>query len=364
MNTTDSVEQTSSKRQENGDAPTGPDRPLKKARFAWQVKGKHHLRNHVSEPSSSLTGDIQAAGPSSSPDVTSGHVIENAEQNMDILGDYSLKQDFYTLNSVIADTETPLLEAIPSIPTDNLPYPSYVSSTKKFYISEEYENDLGSIPMSMLYKYSCRENQCISRWQAKQMANGFVDNTINRILEAWASPPLNEPRVRALEAADYFNNLPGYNSVENEGILMAISAHGLQSASSSSDSSSDSDETEISENGYNKNMLMLNRNNSHPLSIPSDDNYQSPPQSPPSSKSFVRRLSEDKTAWPYPKEENSEDNELAELTLYNSSEQYCDGKNQSSPIREYNDSFTHFDFMDTAVSFAILNKGLTTFGND
>lgn len=39
----------SSSGQENGDPKPKQDRPLKKARFAWQVKGKHHLKTDSSE---------------------------------------------------------------------------------------------------------------------------------------------------------------------------------------------------------------------------------------------------------------------------------------------------------------------------
>lgn len=65
------------------------------------------------------------------------------------------------------------------------------------------------------------------------MARGFVDNRINHVLESWLHPPPQGPAgFLALEVADFFNNLPVANSIENEGILMAISAHGLQNTTS------------------------------------------------------------------------------------------------------------------------------------
>ncbi|XP_053611272.1 uncharacterized protein LOC128675722 [Plodia interpunctella] len=362
MNKSESMEQSSSKRQENGDALSGSERPLKKARFAWQVKGKYHLKNDnndATQPSTSITREQEAAGPSTEAEVASVDLVGNAEQNLEILGDYLLKQDFNTLDSVIADSEKSLLNPSTSISSESLQYPRYVTSyensspTSRSFSSA---NELDLISMSMVQSYS--EDQCIARWQAKQMAKGFVDNTINRVLDSWSRPPPVQSMERstflALDIAEFINNLPGDNSVENEGILMAISAHGLQNTSSSN-----SNDSMLPDNNVD--------DNSNIAPAPEEDTFLSRPCSPtpPAIEPFVRRENEDKTAWPFPKEVDGDvDNELAQFAIYDSS---FNENEHSSPVDEYSvDNFSgnHYDFMDTAVSFAILNKGLTTFGND
>lgn len=182
MNKSESMEQSSSKRQENGDALSGSERPLKKARFAWQVKGKYHLKNDnndATQPSTSITREQEAAGPSTEAEVASVDLVGNAEQNLEILGDYLLKQDFNTLDSVIADSEKSLLNPSTSISSESLQYPRYVTSyensspTSRSFSSA---NELDLISMSMVQSYS--EDQCIARWQAKQVKIYLISQII------------------------------------------------------------------------------------------------------------------------------------------------------------------------------------------
>lgn len=77
------------------------------------------------------------------------------------------------------------------------------------------------------------EEYFLLRWQARQLAKGFVDNTINRVLEQWRSS------VGASGLS--VENCDGDELVEDEGILMAIQSHGLRQESDQQSSYSDND---------------------------------------------------------------------------------------------------------------------------
>ncbi|KAL0870605.1 hypothetical protein ABMA27_005565 [Loxostege sticticalis] len=380
MNIPDSIGESSSKRQENGDASTGSERPLKKARFAWQVKGKYHLKNELNEPnkaSAVLTNETERAGPSSETISNSNTLVGNTEQNLEILGDYLLKQDFNTLDSVITDPDKSLLTPRASVTSETLQYPRYVSSCD----SDKYKNAMRAtaeekdhvlVPMSMVVSNNYCEDQCIARWQARQMAKGFVDNTINRVLDSWIHPPLppdmDNSRFLALDVAEFINNLPGDNSIENEGILMAISAHGLQNTSGSNSNSN----TNV---GRGQNFF----------AEPKGDEFLSPPSTPEErdrdnildNNQFLPEkdstLSND-LSWLYQdgKKKNHSNDSIEQFTFSpESSNSYLNFNDDNRLHENYmasdcddNTPENHFDFMDAAVSFAIQNKGLTTFGTD
>lgn len=177
MNIPDTAGEPSCKRQENGDASTGSDRPLKKARFAWQVKGKgkYHLKNDTSDSKSSFTApdELENPGPSQSESNTH-NLVGNTEQNLEILGDYLLKQDFNTLDSVITDPDKSLLKPSTSTSTENPEYPRYVSSlehkvSKGTNTAEAFcqTMETSCFPTD---SYVYTEEQCIARWQARQVS--------------------------------------------------------------------------------------------------------------------------------------------------------------------------------------------------
>ncbi|XP_047532302.1 probable myosin light chain kinase DDB_G0279831 [Vanessa atalanta] len=378
MNLPGNAGESSCKRQENGDATTEPDRPLKKARFAWEVKGKYHLRNEISDEKSSTLNETDRAG-SSSEHECEAKLVGNTEQNLEILGDYLLKQDFNSLDS-ITDTNTSLLPSS-SIPTEKLSYPRYIStfesSSRDFSESSSSTGERMSIPKSMVYSNKDIEDQCIARWQARQMAKCFVDNTINRVLDNWMIAPLpadmDNNRVLALDAAEFINNLPGDNSIENEAILMAISAHGLQNNSSSSSSN----ENELSQNS-SKDLFL-----SPPASpLLSDDDTNSEPKLNNDKQINLEETSTSgiDMSWNFTKDVKQNANSNLPLSFYpetssSSYPYYNDSDNLNSSNNDFdgdenvnsndNDIMTnHYDFLDAAVSFAIQYKGLTSYGTD
>lgn len=211
------------------------------------------------------------------------------------------------------------------------------------------------------------------------MAKGFVDNTINRVLDSWfvtAFPAQRDDQSLALDVAELINNFPSGNSIENEGILMAISAHGLQNTSRSSSNSDNQNEAVPDSNS------LLNENCSSIQSTHKND-YDSPIQSDEEANENLenRRKENDdfgdfQMSWSYDDEKDTSNNQqFAYFPDASSSSylQYSDNdQNQNSNVDldkdqniSGNENFTdHFDFMDAAVSFAIQNKGLTSFGTD
>lgn len=201
------------------------------------------------------------------------------------------------------------------------------------------------------------------------MVKGFVDNTINRVLDLWIQTPLppedNRSRSVALDVADFINNLPGDNSIENEGILMAISAHGLQHPANSSNSN------EIDDNFQNIDAANDEAESFRPLTpLPSDDESQE--QANNNNQCDTDTSSNDlDMAWSYADDKKNESNDMSPFPLFpeasslsyqgvhdshQNSSGDCDGI--ENPVDN------HCDFLDEAILFAIQSKGLTTFGSD
>lgn len=148
-----------------------------------------------------------------------------------------------------------------------------------------------------------------------------IDNTINRMTDRrMQAPSTTGASLRALNMAQFLNHLPGDNTIENEGILMAISAHGLRNNTSVTpcdDYSDDSDEID------ERNIPIF----------PSI--YQDP-------------IETNEVPIPNPEPEVIEDND--------------DDGGFFDDIPESPEDDSHFQFMNAAVQFAISSKGLTASG--
>lgn len=169
MNNETPYGESSCKRQENGDVVAECDRPLKKARFAWQVKGRHRLKNDTPklESSASTTADSDKSTSSSDSEIDSNQV-GSAEQNLEILGDYLLKQDFNTLESVITDSEKSLLKPCSNLSIETVQCPRYVSSYEAAALGASRNVNTTVAAMSH-QTVNANEDLCIARWQAKQV---------------------------------------------------------------------------------------------------------------------------------------------------------------------------------------------------
>nr|XP_049702510.1 uncharacterized protein LOC126055830 [Helicoverpa armigera] len=389
MNLDESAGCSSSKGQENGDASNGSERPLKKARFAWQVKGKYHLKNETSgQPKTSTTESIDPPAVAGSSGSGSSNNI-GTEQNLERLGDYLMKQDFNTLDSVMAEPDNSHLN--PSA-TDNFQYPRYVSSRvealPRHILQTDYnyndDDEMESVPMSLVPSQCYTEDQCIARWQARQMAKGVVDNTINRVLDTWVHVPVppedNSTRTLALDVADFINNLPSDNSVENEGILMAISAHGLQNPDFDEFRESPTDEqfnnielclspfNSDDENPVNRNHTCHLGTSSADLDMPwsySDDqkdDYAMIPGAASLSYQFLAENLRNQNNMEIEDDNNDESFDYLNENQNNSDEASDDATDDATDAAAEGDN--HCDFLDAAVLYAIQSRGLTTFGSE
>lgn len=201
------------------------------------------------------------------------------------------------------------------------------------------------------------------------MAKGPIDNTINGILDYMKENPLDEgdATLEAFDVADVINNRPGVgeNSIENEGILMAISAHGLQNTSSSS-SSFNSISSSMS---LNFREIYLPGIQSPALSIRLSPIHSEDEPNEEIQGEFEYAL--DKVQWPYSDELKNEDKVTIETPTFHGTPslifQNLYDNLHNTEAASSNDMAienNHSDFLDAAVSFAIQSKGLTTFGTD
>lgn len=367
MNFDESPGGSSSKGQENGDDSNGSDRPLKKARFAWQVKGKYHLKNDANDAAVDATTstesestDEEMAGcsgytcltPDDLLDNTNTDISEAIDPYLDTLGEYIYDQELKNLQYVTGSADESL-RRISKI--EDFEY----KTTRNDSVIGSYEVD--SVPMSLVASETYTEDQCIARWQAKQMARGSIDNTINRVLDFCkenTSTPEDEAHHVAHDVAELINNLPEDDSIENEGILMAISAHGLQNAPSSSLARVGEFEEQCDSIGFDGIPANVE------ISVPnSRSDIESPERYPHDINLGLNNID---MQWSYSNAERSRGNENSpspsNVGLPFAFIENLRSGDVASGIM--NDPDNHCDVLDAAVLFAIQSKGLTTFGTD
>ncbi|XP_050506341.1 uncharacterized protein LOC126884452 [Diabrotica virgifera virgifera] len=182
----------------NEEGPSTGEKPFKKARFVWELKGKNHLKkalltSSINNNNNKETVDEENNVSTSQNIDTNSAGSENNEQNC--------KEQH---SSRSANCNSCCLQTILDSADDIVIHDK----------SDEYNFTTAS-PDSQIQDYYLR------KWQARQIARGFVDNTINKVLEAWINRPVDVPRF----IESYKNN----GEIENDAILMAIHSHGLQS---------------------------------------------------------------------------------------------------------------------------------------
>lgn len=136
------------------------------------------------------------------------------------------------------------------------------------------------------------------------------------MLDTWTSNPLLGDYGLERSVANFVNNM-GNNEVVNEGILMAISAHGLQNAPDSDDSTNN---------------------------IPVPNTMEVVPSASSSYNEGISSTSQTQNVTQYCLQE----------------EDYVTDNYNSSIDDELCDNILENDFLDAAVEFAIQNKGLTS----
>ncbi|XP_018322254.1 uncharacterized protein LOC108734971 [Agrilus planipennis] len=180
------------------------ERPFKKARHVWQIKGKYHLKDTMnSEPSER------------------GESSKNSGGNFERMGSGSNMAEEVNMNisSVKCDHKihTPcdiITKAEKLMDSDDSSEDEPVSQNIEKSISDE-------IPVTLVESNPKNQDYYLQKWQARQLAKGFIDNTINKVLESW--------KISPFDATDLIETCENDTLVEDRGILMAIQSHGLQS---------------------------------------------------------------------------------------------------------------------------------------
>lgn len=182
------------------------ERPLKKARYLWQVKGKYHLKDSNSKHLNNESMDTSENEPTTQKEVKNDKVNELITMNNNIAQarNKNICNERTCIDFLIASSDKIMEFPDPDSPPRNI----------ERSISDE-------IPVTLVKPRPKNEDFYLRKWQARQIAKGFVDNTINRVLENWMVAPF--------DAADFVENCDNGGQVEDEGILMAIQSHGLQS---------------------------------------------------------------------------------------------------------------------------------------
>lgn len=142
------------KGREDGDAATGSERPLKKARFAWQVKGKYHLKNDTDETNKNIKS------PSAE---SSSSKLSSSSQGSSSTSRYDVENYLDSVRNPDCSSTTP----INSFSNEEWQYPRYISScerTSNSLLGSNSCNKMKTVSMTST------EDQCIAQWQAKQVS--------------------------------------------------------------------------------------------------------------------------------------------------------------------------------------------------
>ncbi|XP_071449962.1 uncharacterized protein [Hetaerina americana] len=215
------------------------ERPLKKARYIWQIKGKYHLREKERKiylPSETRSESIAVPVEFKNLSAVCCGNEENyiGERTMESLPDETSPVDKCSTKcpSPLQDIEEVIKEDATTFEVPNKDESAEVKrTTPPLHLIIEREPSHASPKtssccfQSFLHSVN-RSSLHVRKWQTKQLAQGIVDNTINKVLEEMGFVPLPE------DADDVFNEPTNCNdshqNFENEAVLMAIQSHGLQ----------------------------------------------------------------------------------------------------------------------------------------
>lgn len=215
---------------------TMASRPLKKAKYAWQVKGRG--KNGLS--SSCTFGETPMCTDASASDVHSSETAEEmnveephvdelrvapskwSSESASVSGLVSIPDVSSSVSPSLARTECADGSACSSLCSPNLVGVSRLSSFNSECMT------VGVSPHSNVGAGS-PINYALRRWQSKQLAQGIIDNAINKVLgdlgipshqNDIVNPNFNEP----VNWGSYLNA----QNIENEGVAEAIRQQGLQ----------------------------------------------------------------------------------------------------------------------------------------
>lgn len=200
MENNDAGESSCKKHSHNDNTSNG--RPLKKAKFPWQVKGKYHLKDQDEamdeDPAQPEETSAVQSGKTESAEPDKSNLVENkfdnkVEENLEMLGDYLLKQDFSSLNTLLFGPETE--EKAKKVPENSTSsdqsasttYPKYTPSYKNVPNSNNNNGSISPITLEISDSSSDidtnniqtaapikqrpfrEEDHYLRRWQARQV---------------------------------------------------------------------------------------------------------------------------------------------------------------------------------------------------
>lgn len=202
------IGESSCRRKPNIDKMSDSERPLKKARFAWQVKGRYHLKdqeeiseNNVEENNTQISPAPNIVDVEQIDSITEGiEMTSKAEENLELLGDYLLRQQDFSVAPIInnSPSENSATEVKPIIITqeeisgpsseivsaavvpfespseDKVPVKNHTfnkSSAPSSYF-KSFADDFKytrPLPITMQPGPLKSEDQYLARWQARQV---------------------------------------------------------------------------------------------------------------------------------------------------------------------------------------------------
>ncbi|KAK7868611.1 hypothetical protein R5R35_008420 [Gryllus longicercus] len=393
------------------------DRPLKKARYVWQIKGKYHLKKPDDEKVSCFPTKSPIKDECSSVILPCKHTGFNTDNNcgselntMEVSENSAALQDPNTSSEIKINTEPSALLDVTNCEGKNLKVVTPVSQ------NSPTDQPEWPIALNVMFPNTRPSTSWqLRKWQARQVARCFVDNTINRVLEDMGFVPL------PVDADDILDEFPMTESendegLEDEAVLMAIHRHGLRTEGEMTGSDTEnkiiSDAAKIDtaesetcrepRNATNANMpcvcanaprqdtnAFINLDPFHHRPVFWDQGeldtqklLHSPFSSELNSNEIVHRWFSDGLFSSVINSESSCDSDMKSLdepmvdeqtlTKENSSASVNDGvkdnsinadKSDESSSQEKRDanspSFEHSDFLDKAVAVAIQKKGLS-----
>lgn len=180
MNSGQSSRESSSCGQENGAALSDPERPLKKARFPWQIKGKHHLKNQTNEAneSSAVTPIVtEPITPPPESDTLMSNKISYASRSAS-LNEVSTNASKDRKRLKCQGSVRPLVypERPPPLPLRTVITLAESVLMRSRASRHDFEAGSSSSKNSInaareAWRLRREEDRCISRWQAAQVNN-------------------------------------------------------------------------------------------------------------------------------------------------------------------------------------------------
>lgn len=250
------------------------DRPLKKARYLWQVKGNYHLKDNNSsgsnenvpetpETSWKEPGVYKVYSPTQCSDVSTNTIASNDDDNKGMTNDINpVTDDSEKSNKILYMNWTSnnnIMRTRNNNYGDSACIEKLIACSDKIMEFPELENPRNiersisdEIPITLVTPRPKNEDFYLRKWQARQIAKGFVDNTINRVLENWMVAPF--------DAGDLIENADNGGQVEDEGIMMAIQSHGLQSGANRPDNCSVNNPHDVIPRYNNKDRKLFSMN--------------------------------------------------------------------------------------------------------